>query len=92
MTWPGWPDFARIAYDFEHAVMPVGITDPTLGLVSQTNYAKGVSLNQAFTDGAGDVVLRRRPLSDYDQLLKDWQTNGGNQIRTELRQAVATTQ
>jgi putative aldouronate transport system substrate-binding protein len=51
-----------------------------------------VSLNQAFTDGAGDIVLGRRPLSDYDQLLKDWQTNGGNQIRTELRQAVAITQ
>jgi hypothetical protein len=26
------------------------------------------------------------------QLVKDWQTNGGNQIRTELKQALSATQ
>jgi putative aldouronate transport system substrate-binding protein len=92
MTWPAWPDFAKIAYDFEHVAIPAGINDPTLGVVSQTNFARGVTLGQAFTDGAADIVLARRPLSDYDQLVKDWQTNGGNQIRTELKQAMSATQ
>jgi putative aldouronate transport system substrate-binding protein len=89
MTWPGWPDFARIAHDFEHAVIPVGISDPTLGFVSQTNFARGVGLAQAVTDGVTDIILGRRSINEYDQLVKDWQTNGGNQVRTELRQAMS---
>jgi putative aldouronate transport system substrate-binding protein len=89
MTWPAWPDFARIAHDFEHAVIPVGISDPTLGFVSQTNFARGVTLAQAVTDGVTDIILGRRSINEYDQLVKDWQTNGGNQIRAELRQAMS---
>jgi putative aldouronate transport system substrate-binding protein len=88
MTWPGWPDYARIGYDFEHAAIPAGVFDPTLGVVSPTNFARGVQLGTAFTDGIADIVLSRRPASDYDQLLKDWQANGGNQIRTELQRGM----
>jgi putative aldouronate transport system substrate-binding protein len=89
MTWPGWSEYAKIAYDFEHAVIPVGVSDPTLGLVSATNFNRGVTLSLAFTDGMADIVLGRRALSDFDQLLEDWKANGGNQIRNELKQALA---
>lgn len=89
MTWPAWPDYARVAYDFEHMVIPVGISDPTLGVVSTTNFAKGVQINQVFSDAMGDIVLGRRPPSDFDQLVKDWQNGGGNQIRTELQRGLA---
>jgi putative aldouronate transport system substrate-binding protein len=37
----------------------------------------------------GDIIAGRRPLSDYDGLVKDWQTGGGNQIRMEFQQAIA---
>ena len=40
-------------------------------------------------DGITDILAARRPLTDYDQLVKDWQTNGGNQIRSEYQQAIA---
>ena len=53
MTWPAWPDYAKVAYDFEHMVIPVGVSDPTLGVVSPTNFAKGVQINQVFTDAHG---------------------------------------
>jgi putative aldouronate transport system substrate-binding protein len=89
MTWPAWPDYAKVAYDFEHAVIPVGINDPTLGVVSQTNFARGVQINQVFSDAMADIVLARRPTTDYDQLVKDWQAAGGNQIRTELQRGLA---
>jgi len=39
--------------------------------------------------GLADIVTGRRPLSDYDQLIKDWRSAGGDQIRTELEQAIA---
>jgi len=38
----------------------------------------------------GDIIAGRRPLSDFDGLVSDWQTSGGNQIRTEFEQALAT--
>ena len=89
MTWPTWPDYAKVAYDFEHVAIPAGINDPSLGVVSQTNFAKGVQLNQALMDGMFDIVLGRRDPADFDQLVKDWQNNGGNQIRTELQRGLA---
>ena len=46
-------------------------------------------LAQALTDGITDVLAGRRPMSDFDQVVKDWQNNGGNTIRTELQQAIA---
>jgi putative aldouronate transport system substrate-binding protein len=89
MTWPAWPDYAKVAYDFEHVAIPVGIADPTLGVVSQMNFARGVQINQVFTDAMGDIVLGRRQAADFDQLVKDWQNSGGSQIRTELQRGLA---
>lgn len=90
MTWPAWPDYAKVAHDFEHVAIPVGVSDPTLGVVSQTNFARGVQLNQTITDGVNDIILGRRSVSDFDQLVKDWQNGGGTQIRAELQRALAT--
>ena len=88
-SFPGWTDYAKIATDFEHAAIPFGLADPSVGLVSNTSSSKGVPLTQAFLDGMADILLGRRQLAEYDQLVKDWQTNGGNQIRTELKAAAA---
>jgi putative aldouronate transport system substrate-binding protein len=87
--WPGLPEYAKAATDFEKAAIGVGVSDPTLGYTSATLDSKGVPLFQALTDGITDVLASRRPLSDFDQIIKDWQNNGGNQIRTELEQSLA---
>ena len=39
-------------------------------------------------DGITDIVAGRRPIADYDQLVKDWQSGGGEQIRKELQDAL----
>ncbi len=49
----------------------------------------GRPLFQPLTDGITDVLAGRRPLSEFDQVVKDWQNNGGNAIRTELQQSIA---
>ena len=46
-------------------------------------------LFQTLTDDITDVLAGRRPVSDFDQVVKDWQDNGGNMIRTELEQSIA---
>jgi putative aldouronate transport system substrate-binding protein len=91
MSYPGWPDYARIGYDFEHVAMPAGINDPTWGLYSATQSKSGPVLNKSLLDGFKGIVMGQRPLEDYDHLVADWKSGGGETIRTELQQAVATT-
>jgi putative aldouronate transport system substrate-binding protein len=87
--WPGIPDYAKAATDFEKAAVAVGVADPTLGFTSPTLDTKGSVLQQNLIDATTDILAGRRPLSDFDQVVKDWQNNGGNSIRTELEQSIA---
>jgi len=42
------------------------------------------------TDGMTDIVAGRRPLAEFDQMVKDWQAGGGDQIRKELLDALSS--
>ena len=42
-----------------------------------------------FTDALVDFVVGRRALGEYDSLVADWRSNGGDQMRTEFEQAYA---
>ena len=86
---PDLPDYARVMFETEQLMMPSAVSDPTFGQVSTTNFAKGFTLTQTMTDGLTDIVVGRRPLSDFDGLVKDWQTNGGETIRKEYMDSIA---
>ena len=85
----GLPDFAQATVNAEHALFPLAVDNPVLGLISATDGTKGPQLTKTLKDGLTDIIAGRRPLSDYDQIVKAWQTAGGNQIRTEYQQALA---
>ena len=57
-------------------------------LLSALSLPRMPTVNQAVLDTLTDIIMGRRPLTDYDQRVKDFQNNGGNQIRTELQQAM----
>jgi putative aldouronate transport system substrate-binding protein len=82
---PGW---AKAASDAEQMLIPAGVSDPTLGYYAPTSSSKGIPINQAFTDGITDIIAGRRPFSEYDGLVKDWQSNGGDQTRKEYQDAI----
>jgi putative aldouronate transport system substrate-binding protein len=84
---PNDPEFPKAAYADEQAFIPVLQTDPTIGLYSPTDNSKGGQLVQRFSDGIGQIVAGSSPLSSLDQLIKDWQSNGGDQMRMEYQQA-----
>jgi putative aldouronate transport system substrate-binding protein len=86
---PDIPGYARAEYDAEHALIPAGVDDPTFGLYSPTLGSKGAILTRTILDGFTDVIAGRRPIADYDQIVKDWQTAGGEQMRKELQDALA---
>jgi putative aldouronate transport system substrate-binding protein len=81
--------FAKAAYDAEHATLPFGVDDPTNGYYSPTQYAKGNQADMAWQDGTRDIIVGRRPMSDYDQLVTAWKTTAGDQIRKEYTDAIA---
>jgi putative aldouronate transport system substrate-binding protein len=39
-------------------------------------------------DGVAGIVTGRQPMSDWDQLVSDWRTKGGDQIRDEFQKAL----
>jgi putative aldouronate transport system substrate-binding protein len=83
-----FPEFARTAQAEQQVLLRDAIQNPTLGYYSATNLRRGASLDQAFNDGVTDVVTGRRPMSDFDQIVKDWVQNGGDQIRQEYQQSM----
>jgi putative aldouronate transport system substrate-binding protein len=86
---PDLPNYAKVMYDSEHMLIPYAVSDPTFGQVSVTNFTKGFTLTQAVNDAITDMVVGRRPLSDYEVMVKDWQANGGEQIRREYMESLA---
>jgi putative aldouronate transport system substrate-binding protein len=85
---PDIPGYGKAEYEAEHFLIPAGVADPTLGLYSPTLGGKGFTLNRAMTDGITDIIAGRKPIAEYDQMVKDWQSGGGDQIRKELQDAL----
>lgn len=88
---PADPQFAARLQGYEKILAPISVEDATLGLYSATQASKGVNLLQPFGDGITDIVAGRRPLSDFDNLLRDWKSSGGDASRTEFERAYAAT-
>jgi putative aldouronate transport system substrate-binding protein len=86
---PDIPDYTTQLVDAEKQLIPIGITDPTVGYVSPTAVRNGAVVTQTFYDGVRDIILGRRQLSAYDQLVNDWKTNGGDAIRKEFQDAIS---
>lgn len=51
--------------------------------------AGGAVADMTFWDGIRDVILSRRPMADYDQLVSEWKTAAGDQVRKEYTDAMA---
>ena len=78
------PGFAKAAHDAQQMLLPMGVSDPTDGYFSATAWAKGQTADVRFQDGMIDIILGRRQLSEYDDLVKAWQTEAGEQVRKEF--------
>ena len=73
----------------EKAMADVAIPDPTLGFYSPTFSGQVALLDQAMTDGVSDIVVGRSPLSELDNLVQAWRSNGGEKSRAEYQEALA---
>jgi putative aldouronate transport system substrate-binding protein len=83
------PNFVKVAHPIETAAHDLAITDPTVGLYSNANATRGASLTQAMTDGVNQILFGRNDVSSLDDLVKQWRSGGGDQIRSEYEDAFA---
>jgi putative aldouronate transport system substrate-binding protein len=86
---PKSKDYVTVLQEDEKPMLAAGVGDPTVGLYSSTSSNKTGVLNQTLFDAVQDIVAGRRPMSDYDGLVKDWRAGGGDQMRAEYEQAYA---
>ena len=86
---PALTGYAQAAHEAEKAVLPLGIDDPTNGFYAPTLYARGATADTAYNDGIREILLGRKPFSEFDQILKEWQSAAGEQIRKEYLDAMA---
>jgi putative aldouronate transport system substrate-binding protein len=84
-------DFVRVVHKDEEDVSPILLLDPTQGLFSNTDATRGAVLRLMITDRLQAILMGRAPMSDYDQLIADWRSQGGDQIRAEYQQALEAT-
>ena len=86
---PADPKAPEIYQGYEKLLAPLGVEDASIGTFSPTFAAKGTILLDGVGGGAQDIIAGRRPVSDWDQLVKDWQNQGGNQIKQEFAASYA---
>jgi len=86
---PADPAAPQIYQGYEKLLAPLGVEDASIGTFSQTFASKGTILLDGVGGGAQDIIAGRRPVGDWEQLVKDWQSNGGNTIKDELAASYA---
>lgn len=80
-------DYVKAVHQAEAGDLPLGTADPTDNLYSPTFYSKGPVLQTLVRDTLADLIDGHRPISDYDQFVAQWRSQGGNQIRSEYEKA-----
>ena len=84
------PGYTKRSFDVEQMLLTTGIQDVTNGYyVSSAYTVAATTANQTFLDGVNDILFSRRPMSDYDHLVREWQTAAGDKMRQEYLEAMA---
>jgi putative aldouronate transport system substrate-binding protein len=86
------PELAPLATDEGNAIYKLGIDDPTANLFSPAAIDKGSTLSQIIADGITDIITGRADMSKLDQIVSDWQSRGGDEVRKEYEEAYAANQ
>lgn len=83
----GQQDNIRVIHAYLAKEAPLIIDDPTTGLYSATNSTKGVTLGKLVTDFQSEFFQGRKTLDEWDDLIKKWKADGGDQIAQEYAEA-----
>lgn len=77
-------DWVRAQYQWAKDVAPHAISNPTLGLYSETANRSG-DQEQKVNDTITDVLMGRKSLDDFTSAVQEWKDSAGDQIRDEYQ-------
>lgn len=78
-------------FDAQKATIPTAVENPAAGLYSETSAQKGGAITKRIDQVAVDIIQGRIPVAAWADEVKKWKADGGDKIRDELSQALATT-
>jgi putative aldouronate transport system substrate-binding protein len=85
---PGNPEATRKSYEYQASIIPTSVADPTLSLFSDTWSRKQGQLGTIINDAQNDILSGRKPVSTWDDVVRNWRSTGGDQVRTEFEEAL----
>jgi putative aldouronate transport system substrate-binding protein len=65
------------------------IRNPAVGHYSDTNSRKGAQLKKITDDAQLDIAFGRRPLSHWDDVVKQWRAAGGDKMAAEYTESAS---
>ena len=85
---PDIPNFVQDLLSWSNETVKVMEANPFAGLKVEwpNNYSK---IDTPTNDKLNDIVRGRRPLSDLDQVVREWRTGGGDEGRDLLGKAIS---
>jgi putative aldouronate transport system substrate-binding protein len=80
-------EYVPVTYAAQKEHFAQTVPNPTVGLYSSTDGSKGITLKNTFVDRMNEILFGKQPVSAFDDIVKEWRTNGGDTIRAEYEKA-----
>lgn len=85
---PGNPEASRKSYEYQASIIPALVREPSIGLFSDTWSRKQGQLGQIINDAQNDIITGRKPVSAWDEAVRNWKQTGGDKVRAEFEEAL----
>ncbi len=86
---PGGKAVVDKQYAFHRKAAPLLVEDPTVGLYSATQAAKGQALSKILSGAVSEIVRGNKPVSDWPSAVRSWRQSGGDKVRKEYETVYA---
>lgn len=73
----------KAAYEWQRQTCPTLITNPSVGLRSNTLSTTGATLSQSVDDAITGIITGRQSLNSWDSVVSKWRSGGGDKIAAE---------
>ncbi|MFG2640757.1 extracellular solute-binding protein [Streptomyces sp. NPDC048370] len=83
-SFEGSVEATRRQHAWQQQIVPTGIRNPIVGLRSDTWSTKATTLDKLRADSINAVVSGKRPLSDWDSIVKDFKAKGADKAAEEF--------
>ncbi len=84
---PGDPDSVKAMHAYASKVLRDGVLNAALGLYSDESVTKGAAATARMRDAQTEIIVGRKPVSGWDDAVKQWQSETGDAQRQEYEEA-----